>query len=154
MEPQTIRILIADDHPVVREGLAALINRRPDMRVVAEASDGAEAVEKFFLHSPDLALIDLRMPRMDGVEVMRAIRDRAPQARLVVLTTFDGEDDVSRALQAGARGYLLKDSSREELFECIRTVHAGKTFRLAQLRQRGGDPGVVDSDGVGGEGEG
>jgi two-component system NarL family response regulator len=135
MEPQTIRILIADDHPVVREGLAALINRRPDMRVVAEASDGAEAVEKFFLHSPDLALIDLRMPRMDGVEVMRAIRERAPDARLIVLTTFDGDEDISRALQAGARGYLLKEVSREELFECIRAVYAGNTFRLARLRQ-------------------
>jgi two-component system NarL family response regulator len=134
-EAQTIRILIADDHPVVREGLAALINRRPDMRVVAEASDGAEAVEKFFLHSPDLALIDLRMPRMDGVEVMRAIRERAPDARLIVLTTFDGDEDISRALQAGARGYLLKEVSREELFECIRAVYAGNTFRLARLRQ-------------------
>jgi two-component system NarL family response regulator len=134
-EAQTIRILIADDHPVVREGLAALINRRPDMRVVAEASDGAEAVEKFFLHSPDLALIDLRMPRMDGVEVMRAIRERAPDARLIVLTTFDGDEGISRALQAGARGYLLKEVSREELFECIRAVYAGNTFRLARLRQ-------------------
>jgi two-component system NarL family response regulator len=127
-EPETIRILIADNHPVVREGLSALIDRRPDMRVVAEASDGPEAVEKFFLHSPDVALIDLRMPGMDGVEVMQAIRERAPDARLIVLTTFDSEEDISRALRAGARGYLLKDASREELLECIRTVHTGKPF--------------------------
>lgn len=130
-EPETIRILIADDHLVVREGLSALINRRPDMRVVAEASDGAEAVEKFFLHSPDVTLIDLRMPRMDGVEAMQAIRNRAPDARLIVLTTFDGDEDISRALHAGARGYLLKDASLEEFLECIRTVHAGKPFLLS-----------------------
>jgi two-component system NarL family response regulator len=143
-EPETIRILIADDHLVVREGLSALINRRPDMRVVAEASDGAEAVEKFFLHSPDVTLIDLRMPRMDGVEVMQAIRPRAPDARLIVLTTFDGDEDISRALHAGARGYLLKDASREELFECIRTVHAGKPYipsaTAAKLANHRGSP--------------
>jgi two-component system NarL family response regulator len=152
-EPQAIRILIADDHPVVREGLSALINRRPDMRVVADASDGPEAVEKFFLHSPDVALIDLRMPRMDGVEVMRAIRNRAPDARLIVLTTFDAEEDVSRALQAGARGYLLKDASLEELLECIRTVYTGKPFRLARPQHGGQNPDDGDRAGVGREGE-
>jgi two-component system NarL family response regulator len=124
-KPGSIRILIADDHAVVREGLTALINRRTDMNVVGEASNGEEAVEQFFRHQPDVALIDLRMPKMSGVDAMKAIRDRFPNARLIVLTTYDADEDISRAFQAGARGYLLKDASVEELLECIRTVQSG-----------------------------
>jgi len=122
-----LRVLVADDHPVVREGLAALINRRPDMAVVAEASTGQEAVEQFLLHRPDVALLDLRMPEMDGVEVIAAIREQVPTARLVVLTTYADEEDIHRSLRAGARGYLLKDAPRDELLDCVRAVHDGQT---------------------------
>jgi two-component system, NarL family, response regulator len=127
-KPGSIRILIADDDTTVREGLTAMINRRADMQVVAEASDGVEAVEQFSRQQPDVALIDLRMPRMSGAEAMDAIRDRFPGARLIVLTTYDGAEDVSRALRAGASGYLLKDGPFQELLKCIRTVHAGEAF--------------------------
>ena len=126
-EKNALRVLIADDHPVVREGLAALINRRPDMTVVAEMSNGREAVEQFFLHRPDVALLDLRMPEMDGVEVIAAIREQVPTARLVVLTTYADEEDIHRSLRAGARGYLLKDAPRHELLDCLRAVHDGQT---------------------------
>ncbi|OIP01946.1 MAG: DNA-binding response regulator, partial [Armatimonadetes bacterium CG2_30_66_41] len=122
-----LRVLVADDHPVGREGLAALINRRPDMAVVAEASTGQEAVEQFLLHRPDVALLDLRMPEMDGVEVIAAIREQVPTARLVVLTTYADEEDIHRSLRAGARGYLLKDAPRDELLDCVRAVHDGQT---------------------------
>lgn len=125
--PGTIRVLIADDHKVLREGLSALLDQQPDMQVVAQAGDGAEALEQFFRHSPDVALIDLRMPQMDGLEVIVAIRRRDPHARVVVLTSYNNDEDIFRALQAGAKGYLLKEASREELLQCIRNVHAGKT---------------------------
>jgi len=126
-EKNALRVLIADDHLVVREGLAALINRSPDMAVVAEASTGREAVEQFLLHCPDVALLDLRMPEMDGVEVIAAIREQVPTARLVVLTTYADEEDIHRSLRAGARGYLLKDAPRDELLDCVRAVHDGQT---------------------------
>ena len=122
-----VRILIADDHPVVREGLVALINRRPDMVVVAEVSNGREAVEQFLHHRPDVALLDLRMPEMDGVEAIAAIRQKIPTARLIVLTTFDEDEDIYRGLRAGAKAYLLKDAPRDELLKCIRAVHEGQT---------------------------
>jgi two-component system NarL family response regulator len=122
-----VRILIADDHPVVREGLVALINRRPDMVVVAEASNGREAVEQFLRHRPDVALVDLRMPEMDGVEAITAIRQKLPSARFIVLTTFDEDEDIYRGLRAGAKAYLLKDAPRDDLLKCIRAVHEGQT---------------------------
>jgi two-component system, NarL family, response regulator len=123
----TLRILIADDHPVVREGLAAIFNHRDDMTVVAQASNGREAVEQYFKHLPDVALLDLRMPEMSGVEAIVEIRKRHPAARLVVLTTFDRDEDIFRALQAGAKAYFLKDAPREDLVACVRSVHCGKT---------------------------
>jgi len=123
-----VSILIADDHPVVREGLVALINRRPDMVVVAEASNGREAVEQFLRHRPDVALLDLRMPEMDGVEAIAAIRQKIPTARLIVLTTFDEDEDIYRGLRAGAKAYLLKDAPRDDLLQCIRAVHRGQTI--------------------------
>ena len=122
-----IRVLIADDHPVVREGLVALISRRPDMQLVGEASNGREAVEQFFVHHPDVTLLDQRMPDMDGVAALKAIRERCPDARIILLTTYDGSEDIYRGMRAGAKAYLLKDVSREELLECIRSVHEGKT---------------------------
>jgi two-component system NarL family response regulator len=122
-----IQVLIADDHPVVREGLAALINRRPDMVVVAEASNGREAVAQFLHHRPDIALLDLRMPEMDGVEAIAAIRQKVPTARIILLTTFDEDEDIYRGLRAGAKSYLLKDAPRDDLLNCVRAVHEGQT---------------------------
>ena len=121
-----IRVLLADDHPVVREGLAAIINRQPDMLVIGEASNGRQAVELYRQHSPDVSLMDLRMPLMNGVEAITAIRREFPDSRFIVLTTYDGDEDIYRALRAGAQAYLLKDMFREELLEAIRTVHAGQ----------------------------
>jgi two-component system NarL family response regulator len=123
-----LRILIADDHPVVREGLMALISRSPGMTIVAEANNGREAVEQFLLHSPDLALLDLRMPEMDGVDVITAIRQLQPAARLILLTTFDDDEDIFRGFRAGAKAFLLKDAPRNELLECLHAVHGGQTI--------------------------
>jgi len=122
-----IRILIADDHPVVREGVAAMIERRPDMTVVAEAATGREAVAAYRAAQPDVVLMDLRMPEMTGVEAIGAIRGEFPGARIIVLTTYDGDEDIYRGLQAGARAYLLKDAPRDELLDAIRAVHAGQS---------------------------
>jgi two-component system NarL family response regulator len=121
-------VLIADEHPIVREGLATMINRRPDMRVVAEAANGREAVEKFVAHSPDVALLELRMPFMDGIQTVISIREKVPSARLVIFTTCLGEEDIYRALRAGAYGYLLKDTPLNELIECIRAVAQGERW--------------------------
>jgi DNA-binding NarL/FixJ family response regulator len=122
------RVLVADDHPLVREGVVALINRQPDMRVIAEASNGREAVAKFLELRPDITLLDLRMPLLDGAGAVAAICADTPDAQTVILTTYRGEEDVYRALRAGARGYLLKDSPAEELAACIRAVSDGKTW--------------------------
>jgi two-component system NarL family response regulator len=121
-----IRVLIADDHVMVREGLAAIVGRQPDMAVVGEAASGRDAVELSRIHRPDVTLLDLRMPILDGVSAIIKIRQGEPSARVVVLTTYDTDHDVSRAIGAGARGYLLKDAQRGELLECIRKVHAGE----------------------------
>jgi DNA-binding NarL/FixJ family response regulator len=121
-------VLIADDLPIVREGLARLINSRSDMQVVAEAANGREAVDKFITHSPDIALLELRLPLMDGVEAVISICERVPSARLVIFTTCQGEEDIYRAMRAGAYGYLPKDASLAELVECIRAVAEGKRW--------------------------
>ena len=122
-----IRVLIVDDHSVVREGLVSLISRKADMTVVGEAANGREGVELWKEHRPDVTLLDLRMPELDGVGVIKEIRGSDEKARFVVLTTFDGDEDIFRAIQAGAKGYLLKDVPRDALMDCIRRVHAGET---------------------------
>jgi two-component system NarL family response regulator len=125
---QPYRILVADEHPIVREGLTALINRRSDMKVIAEASSGREAVDQFVAQSPDLALLELKLPLMDGIETVKSICAKNPAARLVVFTTCVGEEDIFRALRAGAFGYLLKSTSLPELIECILAVAQGKRW--------------------------
>jgi DNA-binding NarL/FixJ family response regulator len=127
---------VAEDHHVVRQGLVALIKTVADMSVIAEAADGRQAVELFRQHRPDVTIMDLRMPQLSGVEAITEIRREFPAARFIVLTTFDGDEDIYRALQAGARGYLLKDMFGEELMEAIRAVHAGKTKIPAVVAQR------------------
>jgi two-component system NarL family response regulator len=122
-----IQVLIADDHVTVREGLAAMIGRQPDMRVVGEAANGREAVDLWLKHRPDVALLDLRMPVLDGVGAIEEIRRQEASARLIVLTTYDTDNEISGAIKAGAKGYLLKDAQREELLGCIRKVHDGET---------------------------
>ena len=123
-----IKILIADDHPVVRAGLAALINQGEDMEVVAEASNGRELVAEYLRHRPDVCLVDLRMPEMDGADAITTIHEQAPGARMIVLTTYDDDEDILRSLRAGAKAYMLKDSPREELLAGIRAVHEGRTL--------------------------
>jgi two-component system, NarL family, response regulator len=122
----TIRLLIADDHPVVRRGLALMMQYEPDMEVVGEACNGREALDMFRLHHPDVTLVDLRMPEMDGVQTITAIRNDYPNARIILLTTYDGDEDIYLGLRAGAQAYLLKDTSCEDLLGTIREVHAGK----------------------------
>jgi len=122
-----IRVLIADDHVTVLEGLAAIIGRQTDMEVVAEAANGREAVDLWQKHRPDVTLLDLRMPILDGVGVIDEIRRQQASARIVVLTTFDSDNEIASAIKAGAKGYLLKDTRREELLDCIRKVNSGET---------------------------
>ena len=141
--PDLIRILTVDDHPLLREGIAALVNAEADMKLVAEASTGQEAVEKFRLHRPDVTLMDLRMPDMNGTEAIAEIRREFPDARIIVLTTYTGDAQVLGALKAGARGYLLKADVHLELLEVIRSVHAGQKKIphqiAAELAEHAGD---------------
>ncbi len=133
---EPIRILVVEDHHVVRQGLVALIRSVPDMTVVGEASDGQQGVALFRELKPDVAIMDLRLPVMTGVEAITKIRREFPQARIIVLTTFDGDEDIYRALQAGARGYLLKDMFGDDLMDAIRAVHAGKSRIPDTVAQR------------------
>jgi len=125
-EPGSIRILAVDDHALIREGIAGLVAGQSDMTLVAQASNGREAIHQFRTHRPDITLMDLQMPEMNGVDAMIAIRGEFPEARIIVLTTYTGDVQVLRALKAGARGYLLKNSLHKELLETIRAVHGGK----------------------------
>jgi len=138
-DPVPIRVLCVDDHPVVRQGIAGLIAVQADMTLVAEAVDGREAILQFRAHRPDVTLMDLQMPEMNGLDAIGAIRGEFPDARIVVLTTYAGDVQALRALKAGARGYLLKNSMHKELLDTIRAVHAGKkalspdvSFELAE----------------------
>ncbi len=121
-------MLVADDHALLRTGVANIINQEADLYVVAEAGNGAEAVAAYERHRPDVTLLDLRMPVMEGVETVRQIRARDPQARVIILTTYDTDEEISLALKAGAKAYVLKDIAAEELVGCIRNVLAGKTY--------------------------
>jgi DNA-binding NarL/FixJ family response regulator len=123
--PAPIRILSVDDHPLLREGLGAIISSQPDMTLLAVASTGCESIQEYRRHRPDVTLMDLRLPDMSGVDAMMAILAEFPEARIIILTTFEGDVDIQRALAAGARGYLLKTMPAEELLEVIRHVHGG-----------------------------
>jgi len=124
--PNLIRILTVDDHPLLRKGIAALVNGEPDLKLVAEASNGNEAIDAFRSHRPDVTLMDLQMPELDGIEAIDRIRREFPEARIIVLTTYSGDTQVLRALKAGARGYILKGHVHKELLDAIRAVHAGQ----------------------------
>lgn len=128
-----IRLLLVDDHPLMREGIHAVLQRQPDMAVVGEATNGMEAVERHAELRPDVTLMDLQMPRMDGLRAMQGIRERFPKARLLVLTTYQGDIQAWRALKAGASGYLVKTALRTSLLEAIRTVHGGSRWVPADI---------------------
>ena len=128
IETRRIRVLVVDDHALFRTGVANILNQEEDLRVVAEAANGAEGLRAFQEHQPDVTLLDLRMPVMEGVEAVRRIRERDPQAKVIILTTYDADEDIARALKAGAKAYVLKDISADDLIACIRDVLAGKTY--------------------------
>lgn len=144
---QPIRLLVVDDHVIVRKGLVALLNTVEGLSVIAEASDGMEAIETFRVVQPDVTLMDLRLPRLGGADAIAKIRGEFPGARIIVLTTFDGDEDIYRALQAGAKGYLLKGMDATELTDAIRAVYAGKSripaFVAEKLAERMGGPALT-----------
>ncbi|MEJ0089856.1 MAG: response regulator transcription factor [Limisphaerales bacterium] len=135
-KPDKIRILIADDHYIVRIGLVALVNTEPDMEVVAEAADGAQALELFGKHSPDLVLLDMHMPVKNGIQTTMEIRSQFPSARVLILTAFDGDEQIHKALQAGAQGYVFKNSSGEKLIPALRAVLAGQRWIPKEVASR------------------
>lgn len=136
IDTSTIRILIVDDHAIVRQGFAALLGTVPGFEVVGEASDGEQAVEMFRRLRPDVTLMDLRLPKLNGVDAIARIRGDSPGARIIVLTTYDGDEDIYRAMQAGAKGYLLKGMDLKDLTEAVRTVHAGKSRIPSQVAEK------------------
>ena len=131
-----VRVLVADDHPVVRHGIMANVKPQPDMTVIAEAGDGVEALALIKGHLPDVVLLDLRMPHMDGLDVLAEVKKSRLPCKTIIMTTFDSEEDVQRAMKAGARGYLLKDSSQEEILDAIRRVSLGETYLPARIVQK------------------
>lgn len=131
-----IKVLCADDHPLVRKGIASIINNESDVRLVAEAGNGKEAVEQFRLHSPDVTLMDLRMPEMDGIAAVKEILKTNPDAKVIALTSYDGDQEIFRALEAGVKGYLLKEMVHTEVLRAIRVVHAGKRLMPPEVAER------------------
>jgi DNA-binding NarL/FixJ family response regulator len=140
-----IRILTVDDHTLLRKGIAALVNAEPDLKLVAEASNGKEAIEAFRSHQPDVTLMDLQMPGVDGLDAIEAIRREFPEARIIVLTTYSGDTQVLRALKAGARGYILKGHVHKELLDAIRAVHAGQKRIPAEIAAELADHATDDA---------
>ncbi|HTU35748.1 MAG TPA: response regulator transcription factor [Candidatus Acidoferrum sp.] len=136
MSADRIRVLTADDHPIMREGVAGIINNQPDMILVSQAATGREAIQMHSEHRPDVTLMDLRLPDMSGIDSMIAIRAEAPGARIIILTTFDGDAEIQRALEAGADGYLLKNMPQKQVVDAIRQVHAGKRRVPVELATR------------------
>jgi len=136
MDSPKIRILIADDHPVMRSGLAVLLKYEPDMDVVAEARNGVEAIALFRQHQPDVTLMDLRMPDLNGVDAITAIRQDEPNARILIVSTYSGDENIYRGLQAGAKGYLLKDTPLDEIVTAIRKIHAGQNYLPAEVGEK------------------
>jgi two-component system, NarL family, response regulator len=131
-----IRILLADDHPSLRDGLASILTSQPDLSVVAEAGTGREAVEQFKQHKPDVLIVDLRMPDGDGIQTIKELVELDPAVTILVLTTYDNEEDIFSALESGARGYILKDTTREEIIEAVRQVHAGNRYLPSAVAAR------------------
>jgi two-component system NarL family response regulator len=148
-EPK-IRVVLADDHPVVRDGLAAMINQQPDMHVVAEAGDGEEAIAFYCQHQPDVMVLDLRMPKRDGVSVVQEVFERDPKARVLIMTTYDGDEDIFRCLSQGAKGYLLKDAPRQEILSAIRAVSEDRPYTsssvAAKAVQRMSKPSLTERE--------
>lgn len=136
VEKRPIRVMICEDHVIVREGVVSLLEAHEDFEVIAEAGDGQRAIELFRQSPPDVTLMDLRMPKLDGVEVIRTLRREFPDSRFLVLTTYDTEDDVTRALHAGASGYLLKGTNRATLRDAIRLIHAGRRYIPSEIADR------------------
>jgi DNA-binding NarL/FixJ family response regulator len=132
----TIRLLVVDDHPIVRDGLRGIFDQDPDFEVVGEAADGVQGVERALALTPDVVLLDLRMPDMGGVEAIRRLRERAPAIRVLVVTTYDSDADVLPAVEAGATGYLLKDAPREELVRAVRAAHQGQAVLAPSVAQK------------------
>lgn len=149
-ERARIKVFSVDDHPLLREGIAAIINNQPDMLMVAQAANAQDAVQQFRKHRPDVTLMDLRLPDQNGIETMMAIRAEFHDARVIMLTTFEGDVDIKRALEAGARGYVLKSMPPKELVEVIRQVHAGKKRippqLAAQLAEHMSDEALTDRE--------